>query len=625
MAANYTAKATFVAHDRVSRTMRKMERSAQTFAQKSSTAFARVERRMRRLQKRVGMLGAVIGGALLIRAVSSTIGIFADFEQANASLASVMSTATRPELAALQKDAKRLGSVTAKSATEVVSLQEAFGRLGFGAKDIINMTEATINGSIGMQGELADTAELVGAMVKSFDDFGSADAPKIIDQLTRSTQASALNFEKLQTSLPIVAGAANAAKVPFTKLLASLGKLSDAGIDASSSSTALRNIFLEAAKRGVPYQKLLEKVRNSTDQLATANELFGKRGAVAAVILAKNTEKVAELDKTLQAAAGTAGKAAATNLDTLKGRVTLLKSAWEGFVLSVEDGNGKLGSFLKTAIEVVTEILNIASGSAKAEDALSKKEQMVRKIAKRIIKLGKVLGALVAGFVALKVAILGAKAVMAAAKFVQLIAVFMRIARMTSLWTAAQWALNIALNANPIGLVVLAIAALVAIIVIIIKKWKTIKEWLVKIKDVILDIIPSIAVFRDKWEMLGKVFRKGGIKAAIVAIGKTLFESLLIPIQRLLELISKIPGVEIAATGAEEIEALRKRLFAKERELIGEQSDLQTPGATQAQEQIKREERITNSKSSLEIFNSTGFGASLSTAGGAPIKLTNTN
>jgi len=300
MPASFTAAAIFKAVDKLSAPMRQMQRASMSFAKRTQAAFAGVERRMRRLRKSVGVLGVALGGALLMRAVTSTIGVFADFEQANAQLASVMATATQPQLELLQKDAQRLGSITAKTASEVVGLQEAFARLGFEADDIINMTEATIAGSVAMNGPLADTAELVGAMVKSFDNFSSANAPDIIDKLTKSTQTSALNFEKLQTSLPIVAGAANAAKVPFTRLLASLGKLSDAGIDASSSSTALRNIFLEAAKRGVPYENLLQQVTNSTDKLAKANELFGKRGAVAAVILAKNTAGVAELDKALQ-------------------------------------------------------------------------------------------------------------------------------------------------------------------------------------------------------------------------------------------------------------------------------------------------------------------------------------
>lgn len=51
----------------------------------------------------------------------------------------------------------------------------------------------------------------------------------------------------------------------------------------------------------------------------------------------------------------------------------------------------------------------------------------------------------------------------------------------TKIWAAGQWLLNAALNANPIGLTVLAIAALIAIIVIVVKKtsffsnlWKTV-------------------------------------------------------------------------------------------------------------------------------------------------------
>lgn len=44
------------------------------------------------------------------------------------------------------------------------------------------------------------------------------------------------------------------------------------------------------------------------------------------------------------------------------------------------------------------------------------------------------------------------------------------------LMTAAQWALNVALNANPIGLVVLAIGALIAIGVLLYQNWNKIKE-----------------------------------------------------------------------------------------------------------------------------------------------------
>lgn len=55
----------------------------------------------------------------------------------------------------------------------------------------------------------------------------------------------------------------------------------------------------------------------------------------------------------------------------------------------------------------------------------------------------------------------------------------------TATWTAAQWLLNVAMDANPIGLIILAIAALVAIIIVIATKttwfqsiWKAVWDFL---------------------------------------------------------------------------------------------------------------------------------------------------
>src|SRR5574342_562813 len=69
----------------------------------------------------------------------------------------------------------------------------------------------------------------------------------------------------------------------------------------------------------------------------------------------------------------------------------------------------------------------------------------------------------------------------------------------TATWTAAQWLLNAALTANPIGLVVVAVAALIAIIVIIATKttwfqtiwrvaWTHVKAWAVNFWDWLKDL-----------------------------------------------------------------------------------------------------------------------------------------
>jgi hypothetical protein len=73
----------------------------------------------------------------------------------------------------------------------------------------------------------------------------------------------------------------------------------------------------------------------------------------------------------------------------------------------------------------------------------------------------------------------------------------------TIAWTAAQWLLNVALDANPIGIVVLAIAALVAIIVLIATKttwfqdlWRVAWGW---IKQTALDVWNWI---KGNWPLL---------------------------------------------------------------------------------------------------------------------------
>ena len=300
--------------------------------------------------------------------IGGSINLIRDFEKANAELAGVLNT-TRDGVSRLTRESERLGSITVKTSSEVTQLQIAYARLGFSQQEIIDLTESTINGSIALNAELDQTAELTGAVVKTFSQFSTTDAPEILDKMVASTQASALSFEKLQTALPVVGGAAEAAGINFDQLLSLLGKLSDAGIDASSSATSLRNIFIESAKQGLNYNQILNKIVSSQDQLTAANDEFGKRAAVSGTILANNIEATAELESVISEAGGTAERVAKEQLDTLDGAIKSLRSAWEGFILSLNRGDaisGRLASvirFLAENLRTIIKVLGILVGS----------------------------------------------------------------------------------------------------------------------------------------------------------------------------------------------------------------------------------------------------------------------
>ncbi len=131
----------------------------------------------------------------------------------------------------------------------------------------------------------------------------------------------------------------------------------------------------------------------------------------------------------------------------------------------------------------------------------------------------------------------------------------------TSVLTAKQWLLNIALNANPIGLVVGAIAALIALTVVIIKKYD---EWGASLALMLGPfglIINMVQSFRRHWDSITEAFNKGGIVGGLKRIGQVMLDAVLMPLQQLLELASKLPGSlgEIASSGAIGIENLRKK------------------------------------------------------------------
>lgn len=602
----------YTAIDKFTAPLKKMAKANSGFAAKAEIATARVNRAfnsmmrpLARVNRMLGGFGLLIGGTLLVGAVSDATRVMMDFQQANAVVASVMSDATIPELQRLQDDAKRLGATTAKSATEVVQLQEAFARLGFSTTEIINMTEATISGSIAMQGELADTAELAGAMVRTFDDFSSIDAPQIIDQLTKSTQKSALNFEKLQTSLPIVAGAANTAGIPFTKLLALLGKLSDAGIDASSSSTALRNIFLESAKQGLNYDQILEKIVSSQDQLTAANDEFGKRAAVSATILAKNIAQTKDLDTAIQNAGGAAEKAAEKQLNTLSGALTILRSSYEGFILSLDDGTGAFSKFLTKVVQVVSEMFSLASGSAKAEETLSEQGKTIRSLATVALRWLKIIGFIVGALLALKAVLFVVNTVTSAYALI-----VKGVALASKIWTAAQWVLNVALNANPIGLIIIGIAALIGLVTIIIRKYD---EWgaaLALVAFPIGVIINLIQSFRRNWDMIVTAFKTDGIIGGLKAIGVTILDAILMPLQQVFELLTNVPLIgDFANDAANSIEQFRQGLGVNVTSDVAENNTepLENVNLEQTrQENLQRIVTEQNQNVAIDINDNTG-------------------
>ena len=300
-----------------------------------------------------------------------------EFATSQSTLKAILNGTTE-EMKALNKEAIRLGSTTAFTATQVSNLQIEFAKLGFPTEDIINLTESTLNAAAAMGSGLAETAKLTGAALKAFG-LDSSEAARVNDVLSVSTTKSALDFAKLQTSLSTIAPVANAAGFSLEDTVALLGSLSDAGFDASTAATSTRNIILNLADaNGKLARSLSEPVKDLPSLIRAFSELEGngielsealdltdKRSVAAFKTFLTGTPSLEKLGEALEKAGKSGGEAAALiaalKLDNLEGDTRLLNSAWEGLILNIDNGQGVFSKLARGTIQLLTKAIVFAT------------------------------------------------------------------------------------------------------------------------------------------------------------------------------------------------------------------------------------------------------------------------
>lgn len=358
----------------------------------TSNELKTLESRVGNNTRDVGNYGKAIGGVsrslkrlgtLLVtvwagRAIKNAFNVIKDFEQAQANLRSITG-ATEKEMVKMNKAARALGASTIFTAKQVSELQTEFAKLGFSTQEILNATEATLSLAAATGTDLAEAATVAGATVRGFG-LDTTETQRVVDVMAKSFSSSALNMEKFKTAMSTVAPVAKSAGLSIEETTSFLAVLVDRGVDASTAGTGLRNVFLELTKNGLTFNEAMEMINSSSNKNATALELFGKRGATIGTILASTSGEVAILNDKLNDAAGSAEEMANIQLETLSGKLKLLTSAWEGFILGIEKGDGILAKFIRKAITQLTEFLGFINKFTKsqadfADDAFNEQEK----------------------------------------------------------------------------------------------------------------------------------------------------------------------------------------------------------------------------------------------------------
>ena len=334
------------------------------------SAFGKLGSSLKGIGLQFVALTSIIYG--LGRVISSSVRTFADFQQGTANLAAVLGK-SRGEIKALTDDAKRLGSSTVFTASQVTKLQVAFSKLGFNEDEILNATEATLALAAATGTDLDEAATVAAGTLNGFG-LEADETQRVVDVMAKSFSTSALDMEKFKVAMRAVAPIAKTVGFSIERTTAAIGVLADNGVRAETAGTGLRNILLEVEKRGITFEQAMKKINQSSNKAATSMELFGKENAVVGVVLSENNEALVDMEKGLNNAGGAAQEMADVQLDTLTGATTRLSSAWEGFILTLESGDGVIGKVLRSAIDLTTDLVNmftyLASSSSQWSDTV---------------------------------------------------------------------------------------------------------------------------------------------------------------------------------------------------------------------------------------------------------------
>ena len=362
-------------NSQISAAKRKADALRSSMGQLNSNT-GKVKRAFRGLPSAIRSVAAqFIAIGLAIRGIRNTVKVVVDFDKAVTDLAAVMGRG-RDEMGRLSESAKDLGSTTAKTATEVAMLQKELAKLGFTETEILNSTKAIIDLSVATGTDLARATEVAGTTLRAFR-LSSYEMINVVDTMTKSFSSSALDMEKFAESMKHVAPIAASTNVDLETTTALLGQLANVGISGSIAGTQMRRVLLEMGTEGSKMTKALGfTVKTSEDlmraftslrsaglDLADAEDLVGKRAMASLLALTELSGESLRLQRNLENAKDTAAEMAETQLTSLSGKTTLLKSAWQGFVLSIDEGTGVMSTAFGSVIENLTEMLQRWQGA----------------------------------------------------------------------------------------------------------------------------------------------------------------------------------------------------------------------------------------------------------------------
>ncbi|MBO6206854.1 MAG: phage tail tape measure protein [Lachnospiraceae bacterium] len=442
---------------------------------------------------------------------SAAIEVGSSFEASMSQVAATMGI-TAAEIASGSKSyqllsdaAKACGEATKYSATEAGEALNYLALAGYDAEKAAATLPKVLDLAAAGGMSLATASDLVTDSMAALGMETDA-LQNYIDEMAKASQKSNTSVQQLGEATLVCAGAVNSAGVDLETMNAALGVLANNGIKGAEGGTHLRNVLLSLAAPTTNAEIALKALgvetadssgnlrqlddilidlnaaladMGTTDKTRYISNIFNKTDIAAVNALLKGTNgEFDALKNEISNCAGAAADMAETMNDNLKGKLTILQSTLEALGISAYE---VFDDELKAGVEQATEAVSRLNKSVKEGDlnaSLNKMSDALGDFIERGADIAEeilpkvidgatwclenfpTIAATVSGIVTASVAMKTVGPIIQGAQ-----AAWMMYKTAAEGAEISQQALNIAMNANPVGLLVAGVAALTTAVI----------------------------------------------------------------------------------------------------------------------------------------------------------------
>lgn len=497
-------------------------------AQKSSGVFGTTS------SKIAGAIGATFATTKIVnfgKDVLNTTQTFSDSMRKVQSL----SGASGDELQKLNDTAIQYGSTTAWTSSQVADAMGYMALAGMDTNQILDATPGILSLASASGEDLARTSDILTDALTSFG-YEAKDAAQFADVLATTQAKSNTTVDALGEAFKYAGTVAGTYKYSVEDVSAALGLMANAGVKGSMAGTAFSSIITRLGTNtrgarnkleelGVSFYNADGTARPLSEVLtglcdATANMTVEQKANIASQIAGQEAQKgllailnqgsgtYNDLKNKLDNCSGAATDMANTMESGIGGAMRTMSSAYEGFKIKLGQ---KIEPYLATALQkiasfvtntVVPAMDGLFAKMSQLKTWMQEHKALIESITSIVgvltsaivaFKIGANIQSVVNGFQKAKITLalfsLETKGATVAQGFlngqltfgetiVGLLTGKITFAELaTALWSKAQMGLNAVMAANPIGLVIAAIAAVIAIVVIAYNKSETFRNF----------------------------------------------------------------------------------------------------------------------------------------------------